>query len=564
MTYRVLSVYLLAFWAFFAFRTIDQVPLGYLHSWNQITSLSFVDSVRTMPERWYETRDVTTRVTWEKEGIAIDSGDRYQRFIVYEEFPLYHILAAFVADMVDTISSGILPGVSASVIAARTLSMIFFMAMVVGLLYRGGHLVRGERFFLLFLVTSSFPLVFYSTAPMSDVAMTCGIIFSCLSLEKYCRCRKRGDSGRIWFLLSVLFLGIATLFKSYAVVWMPALIVQYSAEERGRYRGRTSYRSLAGVILLVVFVSLPVFVWHFWPRSIGHSEVISHVFWRKLEVVFSGQIISVIWKNWFRYFGYLTGLLTLAFLVLKYILGRLADSRILPLSIPVEIASLAAVTGIVIFPAERIFLIFSLPYLFLSADKLPHHDYYFFPVVMLLCPVVSRFLAQLAVGVQGVIADKGRTAIVVIFIVLSTGISVSKVLKAQRVNSDVVQCAKLVSDSTVDSELIATWTDLSRYNSIAYISGRKAVNIEGEAFHPNRYRRAGASVLVIDLPKNEYPMAHEWAVSHGVSAPYLTQAMSVRHGGPVERICALYRLSGKTVMRENSNETKVPRTASLQ
>lgn len=556
MTYRILSTYLFAFWAFFAFRTITELPVGYLHSWNQITSLSFVDSVREVPERWYETRDVTTRVTWEKEGTAIDGDDRYQRFIVYEEFPLYHILAAALADGIDV--GDVSSGISSSVLASRALSLVFFLATVAGLLCRKGPLIAGERFFLLFIIASSFPLVYYSTAPMSDVAMTCAMVYSCLFLEKYSASQSNQSSrpwGGVWFFLSVTSLGIAALFKSYAVMWMPALIVQFivSAQvivsARAQRRGKVSYQSLAGAMLLVIAASLPVFAWHFLPggflpRETGQSEVFSHVLGQKMEVIFSGQIITILWKIWFRYFGYLTGALTLSLLVLKYVLGMLKDSRILPLSIPSELTRLAVSTKIVIFPAERNFLIFSLVYLFLSADKLPYHDYYFFPVVILLSPVVSRVLAQVAAGLRGMLANYKAEVIICGFVVVSTGISGSKIFKAQHVNSDVVNCANFIRDSTADNELIATWTDVSRYNSITYLSGRKAVNVEGTAFHPNRYRRAGASVLVIDLPEREFPAAHVWAASHGVSAPYLIQAMSVREGGARERVCALYRLSG--------------------
>lgn len=65
-------------------------------------------------------------------------------------------------------------------------------------------------------------------------------------------------------------------------------------------------------------------------------------------------------------------------------------------------------------------------------------------------------------------------------------------LKATMPNPDVLSCARLISSTSNELDLIATLSDVSRYNSLAFYSKRLAINVENDAFPISRYIAAGA------------------------------------------------------------------------
>ena len=144
---------------------LEDPPTGYLHSWNQVTTLAGARGILRDPKSWAAPQDVVTRIPWvEETGSAVI--DRALHYTVFEEFPLYHLLTAALGSVGFTLE-----------LSARVLSTVFFWfgGLFLFLLVRRG-LGREEAHLCALLYLSSFPYLFYGIATMSDMAMvTCGI-----------------------------------------------------------------------------------------------------------------------------------------------------------------------------------------------------------------------------------------------------------------------------------------------------------------------------------------------------------------------------------------------------
>jgi len=309
-------------------------PTGYLHSWNQISTLAASRSILTAPSSWYQTRDVVTRVTWEKPGEQIDASDREKRFIVYEEFPLYHVLLATISTLGFSLEA-----------SGRVLSLVFFFLGGVGLYYVARSILpESVSTFSVLLYLTSFPFLYYGQAIMSDIAMVTCAIWGVCFLRNW---EERGRNA--WLVAALSLFALSGLFKSYGIVLLGIPLVSI-----GRTKG--VQRALFYSVLAVA----PVLAWHvFALGQVGHQEFVSHSLNAKFDMLSSSRLYASLFKVYFRYLGYIAGAVLLLYGATR-LMGRIrADGTVsLPLWVPT-------------------WLVISVLYGLLTVDKLPDHDYYF-------------------------------------------------------------------------------------------------------------------------------------------------------------------------------------------
>ncbi|HQH28755.1 MAG TPA: glycosyltransferase family 39 protein, partial [Oligoflexia bacterium] len=186
---------------------INEKPISYLHSWNQITTLAAIRAVTEKQAPFYRPQEVVTRLSWLAPGEQASLGNN--SFTVYEEFPLYSIIVSAAAHRSVPLE-----------LISRCVSLIFWFigAVSIYLLALGSfNVVSALTAAVVYLV--SFPVLYYGQAVMADICMSSMMLVSVYLLDRWVQTGRRSC-----FLWGVAALSTAALFKSYAVFFVPIVI----------------------------------------------------------------------------------------------------------------------------------------------------------------------------------------------------------------------------------------------------------------------------------------------------------------------------------------------------
>ncbi len=445
--------------------SLGNKPVGYLHSWNQVTTLSHIREIARDPEMWKNPIDVVTRLSAHPVPKLISLEAPYSDFRIYEEFPLYHLLSAHLS------KSGISLENSSKIISILS----FFIASfgIYSLTMAVSSYQSSITATILWCI--SFPVLYYSQAIMSDIGMTAFTIWGLYFLVKYIRNEsyKTAISG-------LICIAISSLFKSYGLLFMISWVYIFFRKKR----------FLSGLFLCALF-SLPVLSWHIWTLlQEGHQEITSHNISDKIKILFSAQFYLTLQKYLFRYLGILPGIVLLIYLL--QFLGK--KSKVNPNEF-------------------LLFLLWGVPsfiYLIFTAEKLPDHDYYF----LLIAPgffVMSGLALNYFWNSYNSKNYQKYLFIGYVVIVLSplpqTYLSLKKSLKE---NHDVIVCSDTISQMVPEKNLVGYLSDVSRYNSLAYYAGRFGLIIEDQNFPLSHYLGYGMNHIAVNLPDEDFEVFSNW------------------------------------------------------
>lgn len=447
-------------------------PTGYLHSWNQISALTVIRQIYREPLSFLQPTGVIARVTTAMTpGSTID-----ERFLNFQEFPLYHGIAALLGYL----------GVSLEV--AGHLVSILFWALQWGALRR---LIRErqpfERLLVDIVYLGSFALTYYGQAIMSDMAMAAT---GAWAVERAVSWLSGGRATQI--LTAAFFVVVSSLCKSYGLIFaLPVLIIVWP--RLGTLRARFVALASLGC------VALPVVIWHVYAMfQGGYNELSSHGVANKLHTVMNVRLYKSLWRDYTHFVGLIPGVLALGVAAWSCVRKR---NRV---AVPTWIAP---------------WLLAIVPYALATLDKLIDHEYYILPfavpLVALVGMVVAHGVGELSRartvrnnGVRYRGAWYGALALIVIAIQLT--ITFRGVYKAQRENPDVTVCAEILRQATQPGDLVAVLSDTQRYNSLAYYADRRGLHVEGYAFSAQRYIDEGARVFLIARDAAEQSEARQW------------------------------------------------------
>lgn len=504
--FKTLLLFSIVFFFFFSLRNLNLPPTGYLHSWNQITSLCFIDGIRESPRDWFLTRDCVTRLTVKDLKSSLKPNFKHWRFVNFEEFPLYHITVALMAnlDQGDT------------VLFARTFSLVLFILGLFPfykLMKENSNEASATLGIIIYMI--SFPVIYYANAPMSESGM-----ISFLFLTVYFLQRFKEQKLIYYFLIACLSFMMSTLFKSYSIIWLLVIIGYIISIYTGKEKPPTN----KWLLVIFVLVSIaPVLFWHIATASLfGHSEAFSHSAAAKLKVLFSLTFEKAIWKMWFRYLNPILGGISLAMFLFNKNFRKTSTLTYW----------------------ERYWLLSSAVFLIAAADKIVIHDYYFLLVFPPIASILSRGYASLINSTDKISTSLQQRLIKyahIAIVPLSFIITYNKVLSAQTNHPDVQQCAQAIVETTTSDTLIATLTDVSRFNSLAYTAKIKSINVEGPALPINQYTKLGAKLLVADLSIEDFKSYASWFTSNGLTKPLWYSDQLKDYKGK-QRVCALYKL----------------------
>lgn len=483
------------------------LPIGYLHSWNQITTLTTIRSVGMSDTKLLHPKEVTARVTWPGDLDLSLSWANDPRFNAFEEFPLYHGLAALL------VQSGYSPEFSGHI-----LSISLWILSAVGLFMMTSSFFGSTVAHLTaILFLTSFPALYYGQAIMSDIGMLAFLIAFLWSLQSKAKAFSKNK-----IIVSAIFLALAALFKSYAIFFAPVLIFGLNTEPKD-----TTKTIYWFSVCMAAASSIPVMSWHLYTAlQSGHNEALSHSWLAKQNMLLSSELYHSVIKTWFRYLGSIPGTLVLL------IIGALLWNR---KSIFKECPAWFA-------PYTFCLLL----YLAFSVDKLPYHDYYFLPVIPVLYPFAAAIITK-GVTHLNLKDPPARTTFLIIAALFTAHfyIGIRSFLKATKMNPDVLKCAEAIRDEVPDDRLIVTLTDVSRYNSLQYYSGRMGISVEGNNFPLNRYTLSGASFLVINLSPQEKQNLEPWLVQELQSATHRKTVRNLFDAKNRPRSCEIYQLDSE-------------------
>jgi hypothetical protein len=444
-------------------------PTGYLHSWNQISALTVIRQLSYEPQSLLAPTGVIARVTTP----VVAGSTPEERFFNFQEFPLYHGIAALVATLLGWM------GVSLEV-AGRLVSILFWALQWCALRRLMRERQYLERSLVDLVYLCSFALVYYGQAIMSDVAMAA---MGAWAVERAVSWRAIGGTQRL--VVGALLIVASSLFKSYGLIFaIPVMVIAWP-----RF---TTTRARCRAIVAAVLVALPVVAWHTYAQfQGGYNEVSSHDITTKLHTLINPKLYKSLWRDYTHFVGLIPGVAAIGIGVWSYARGRKRND------IPCWILPWALALP---------------PYALATLDKLIDHEYYVLPfavpLVALVGIVLGSAIAQASEGSQrrGVWCG-GLTLALVTTQLTMTYRSVSK---AQRENPDVVMCADIVQRATQPGDLVAFLSDTQRYNSIAYYAERRGIHVEGFAFPAERYRREGAHAFVFALDPDGQDQARRW------------------------------------------------------
>jgi hypothetical protein len=484
----------LAFVVFLFASTIKNPPTSYLHSWNQVTTLVAIDDISEDSSTWNQPRDVVTRV---------ERGSDPVRFRIFEEFPLYHSISAFMGTLI-----------SSNEVGARMVSILFYFLSAFYLYSLTESIYHKKAaWFALLIYLFSFPYLYYGQAIMSDMAMTSMVMGCCYYLDAW---NKKGSLK--YLISSAALVTFAGLFKSYAIIFTLLFIF-----EGLRNRGK-SYPRLFGFFLLAVTCSLPPLIWHAYGFLLPlYNETASHSLSTKLSTLFSFELYRSFLKIYFRYLNTIPGVLLIIGVALSMIKGFQTKEK----------ADLSLL---------RKWLFIAVLFLLLVTDKLLDHDYYYLmffpPIVIITGHYSSLFFNYISLRYGSTLS----VSILSVFILITGFEGFKHYGKATRINSDVHTCAEAIKDHTASEELIASLTDSSRYNALAYYGNRLAVNIEYDLLPLSRYTEVGAKYVVMNLPNSVIENFSSDFQAQLNDQELLFENMNLKDFKEKNRVCRIYRL----------------------
>jgi hypothetical protein len=500
---RYIALFLLmAVITLFAAR-IQSLPTGYLHSWNQVGTLVHVRSVFQNIHSWMTPHDVVTRVVWEESLGGVRPADRDVRYRTFEEFPLYHLISGSIAKTNNN-----------EVLSAKIVSVcLFFFGLY--FLYRliPPQSETLEKVCVISCALTSFPLLYYGQATMSDIGMLSFLSCSVFYISRHIHTSNKRD-----LIIASLALMVSTLFKSYSVVFAPLLSIGIfiALRKQGRFSSSSFILSSVGTSLLS---ALPVLLWHYWTFiQVGHHEQSSHTISNKIATLTSLELYTTLAKMYFRYLGYLGG----GILLIEIFRNKCR--------LPVRTWWLVS------------WLLIATLYLLLTVDKLLDHDYYFLPI---LPPFI--FLSGFAIAKFLRTTSAPIVAGCCLIFLIDFGVSAKSFLKATRENPDVLPCAKLLIEHTREDEFFASLTDISRFSSLAYFGDRLAIQVEEDHFPIERYRKAGASYLLLNLTPQRHQELTPWIRDNSKAISEIVNLTDVKDFKGRPRICTLYHINGSGV-----------------
>jgi hypothetical protein len=429
-----------------------------------------------------------------------DPTDRVRRFVVFEEFPLYHALTAL-------LSATGLP----LEVPAHLLSIGFWLLGLFGCraLAEGVAAAPG-RAFAAITYASSFPLMYYGQATMSDVAMLAALTWAVVRLRAWAG--GGPDRDLIW---AALWFCLSALFKSYSVVFV--LMIPYASWVRER---RIIPRGF--VAGLLVAAAAPVLGWHAYAAlQEGHQEATSHSLGAKLDGILRLDLFTLTARRFLRFAGPAATLAVLAWAVRERRHWRGAGDRR--------------------FWWLHSFIICLALYLAATSDKLPDHDYYYLLAVPVFVTLAAGAYSRLwEAPACGTIAGR---VLFVAALVATYLISARNFVKATRESPDIVACAGLLAAGTAPDEIAAVLATGERYNAIDYYAGRLGLFVQGTSYPLRRYQDAGASVLVVDLEPRELAEVSDWLRKQLRDSRPIASDPELEDFAHKRRVCQVYRLS---------------------
>ncbi len=479
-------------------------PIGYLHSWNQITTLTHIVAIAENPFTWSSPYDTVARLP--PGGTSIAVAPPFTDFRIFEEFPLYHILSGVIARL----------GISAEN-AGRILSLAFWALGACGVYALGKSGRTPQRhenvaWLALLLYCCSFPVAYYGVAIMSDTAMVTLWTWSLVFLRSSQHLQHTPQ-----ILAGLGCAALSGLFKSYGLLsLLPWILTVFGAlKDTLAVRPRGSTTRLSIIAFGVAVATAPTLCWHLFAilHSV-HQEFESHSLSQKLTMIASGGFWNALQKGYFRYLSYLPGALVIIAGIFWLHAKRYRD-------VP-SVIWMSAAAGI----------IFTLA----TADKISHHDYY------LLMPAIPLFIiaAHIVSFAVGTLPTQYRTsALAFIFLAMAVP-SFLNTRKALSENRDVLACADLVASKTGAQDLVGVYSDSSRYNSIIFYARRFGVRVEGTEVPLLPYRKAGVRYLVTNLATTEFERFDGWLAGQNALSTVRINASDYK-GQP--RVCALYELA---------------------
>jgi len=265
-------------------------------------------------------------------------------------------------------------------------------------------------------------------------------------------------------------------------------------------------RTTGALLLLLV----PVLSWHlFTLTQAGHQEADSHSVIAKLAAFTEPSLYNTFFKIFFRYLGIVPGALFLLVLLWK---RRFETTWWIH----------AWLAGAVIYGA-------------FCVDKLTVHDYYFLPIFIPIFAIAGIVFASK-------LREMNQTTALIpltVAFAVSCLLTAKNLSKALTPNTDVIECSALAGELSKPGDFLATLSDVSRFNSLAYLSGRKAVNVEETSLPLSQYLHAGVSFLVMNLPTEESISYRDWILSQGGVEKATRELRDAR--GRL-RTCAVYEL----------------------
>ncbi|MCC6220460.1 MAG: hypothetical protein IT291_04370 [Deltaproteobacteria bacterium] len=472
-------------------------PTGYLHSWNQITTLAVIKSIAEDIGNILYPKDVTSLLSWRNSEI----NSTEDQFTIYEEFPLYHLVVASLSKNPKT-----------HIRLARVLTIAFLGVFLLSIFNISKNLAGTNQtnIFCVLSALISFPILYYGQATMSDMPMAALIAYalSCITNPQFFQ----KTSCSIKAASAIAFAG---LFKSYAILFAP-LLLALAVERSSKWNQKflACLGSLAATI--------PVLVWHYFSfMQSGHQEMNSHSFYRKLEMLSSSEFYFAILGYLIRYLGILPFLVLIIWIIVKYKSLDCCNKKywwVMP------------------------WVALSFIFLLATADKVIYHDYYMLVIIAPLFIATGNALNWAWVYLEKIKSRKDLAVVVFITaIFLTYGLSIKSFIKATKPNQDVHECAELISQVTDKDDLIVTLASSERYNSLEYFSARKGFSYQSE-YPLTEYIKSGTKYFVINLLVAERANLDSSILAQLKAMKLIDSKADLRDFKGRKRVCEIYEL----------------------
>lgn len=463
----------------FAFK-LNLAPLSYLHSWNQISTLTTTNEILKDPSLWYQSKQLLYRL--DLIDLPLEA-----RFIRYQEFPLYHLVSALIFKFLNNLEA-----------ASRIISIVFWL-LAAYLVFKIGKSITQEistekscGYLSLIFYLCSFPFIYYGQAIMSDMAMTSMSIACLFFILKF-----NQSESKKYLYFAAISLSFAALFKSYAIVFCPLFL--FIAWKKTKLK---NIQSIVSPMCCCLIACLPVALWHLYCFSqAGQQEVASHSIAKIFESLLSFNFYKVFFNYFIRYLGHL-GLISILYFLFSSKL-RFSQNKSTNLELIFGYLGLAFI------------------YVILTADKIIDHDYY--------CLIF--FIAFFWIGEIAAIENLKRIPIkfhhlfIILLILPNFAFSLHKFKKATRNNNDVIECSKIMRDKSAPEEMVAYLSSASRQNALAYYSDRRGIKAEFTRYPISAYREQGAKYLLLDLSDSELNQIQNYIKSPNLELIFQTDKL---------------------------------------